>query len=176
MAEESRFLRTLGTAQMPGTLGPSRTPAPLGIGPSIILMGDPVPAKVTQQRTGTLVLYIAPTPPAPQKKDGVEYRWSFDTNEGRVQYETALAKHLKDKGVISGDTDYQLLTATADFANLGSDTHANLVLIVHSFADQPAIATNLGTAAAGIKPDFIKADKFAALFAPFGYDSITILG
>ena len=103
MAEESRFLRTLGTAQMPGTLGPSRTPAPLGIGPSIILMGDPVPAKVTQQRTGTLVLYIAPTPPAPQKKDGVEYRWSFDTNEGRVQYETALAKHLKDKGVISGE-------------------------------------------------------------------------
>jgi hypothetical protein len=166
---------------VPGPLGsPSgsrgRLPSPLGIGPSIIFFGDPVPAKVVKKRTGTLVLYIAPPRPKTQKsKDGTEYDWSFDTEDGRREYQTLLGKHLKEKRIVSGEPDYDVLSGTADFAKLASDEHAKLVLIVHAFRDYPAIGTDLGNSAAGVKADSIMADEFAEVIGTFGYENITIL-
>src|SRR5271165_2392928 len=125
---------------------------------------------------GTLVLYIPPKPPPLRIKDKVEYRWSFDTEEGRREYEAALAKHLQNNKVLSGATTFESLSSSADIAKLADAKFAKLVLIVHGAGDAPAIAVDLGNAAAGIKGDWIKADNFAALIAPFGFDNITILG
>lgn len=56
---------------------------------------------------GTLVLYIPPKPPPLRIKDKVEYRWSFDTAEGRREYEAALAKHLQDNKILSGTATFE---------------------------------------------------------------------
>jgi hypothetical protein len=132
--------------------------------------------KATKQRAGTLVLYVRPTAPEPHTKNKIEYRWSFDTEEGRREYEAALSKHFKSNKILSGDTTFEPLSGIADIAKLANDKTAKLVLIVHGAGDAPAIAVNLGSAAAGIKPDWIKVDKFADVIAPFGYPNITILG
>lgn len=125
---------------------------------------------------GTLVLYVPPKPPTPRIKDKVEYRWSFDTEEGRRDYETALAKHLQVNRILSGAATFEPLSSSADIAKLADAKFAKLVLIVHGAGDAPAIAVDLGNAAAGIKGDWIKADNFAAQIAAFGFENITILG
>jgi hypothetical protein len=122
---------------------------------------------------GTLVLYVPPKPPTPRIKDKVEYRWSFDTEEGRRDYETALAKHLQVNRILSGAATFEPLSSSADIAKLADAKFAKLVLIVHGAGDAPAIAVDLGNAAAGIKGDWI---KFAAQIAAFGFENITILG
>jgi hypothetical protein len=94
----------------------------------------------------------------------------FDTEEGRRDYEAALAKHLQDNRILSGAATFGSLSSSADIAKLADAKFAKLVLIVHGAGDAPAIAVDLGNAAAGIKGDWIKADKFAALIAPFGFD------
>jgi hypothetical protein len=182
---------TTSRSRVPGPIGRSpgngdgRAPGPLGFGPSIILFGDPVPANVVTTRTGTQVLYVRPhepdprmLKPDPKKKDEkeVEYRWSIDTGDGRREYETALEKHLKDKKVISGDVSLGQLDHIADLKSVASNKVANLVLIVHGAGNGPAISADLGRQAAGTRPDWTKPDKFAALIAPLGYTSITILG
>jgi hypothetical protein len=128
------------------------------------------PDDTAEQRKGTQVLYVRPTPPRPRKIGRVEYKWSFDTAEGRREYEAALDKHLKDKKVLSGDTAYEPLSSSGDIAKLASKKFANLVLIVHSAENAPAIGVDLG------KPDWIKDHAFAKMIAPFGYTNITILG
>lgn len=125
---------------------------------------------------GTLVLYIPPKAPPLRVINKVEYRWSFDTAEGRREYEAALAKHLQGNKILSGDATFEPLSSSADIAKLADSKFAKLVLIVHGAGDAPAIAVDLGNAAAGIKGDWIKADKFAPLIAQFGFDNITILG
>jgi hypothetical protein len=168
--------------RVPGPLGTSpngnggRAPGPLGIGASTVLFAAPAAAQAAQQRAGTQVLYVRPKDPPPQKKDKTEYRFEIATPDGRKEYEDALAKHLKDKGVLSGTPSFEPLSSSADIANLASNKFANLVLIVHSAFDAPAIAVDLGDKAAGIKPDWIDEDKFAPMIAPFGFASITILG
>jgi hypothetical protein len=124
----------------------------------------------------TQVLYIHPPPPKPQVQNNVEHKWSFDTAEGRREYEAALGKHLKDKKIISGNTTYEPLYSSSDIAKLASNKVANLVLIVHSAGDGPAIAVNLANSAAGTKADWIRDEKFADVIAPFGYKTITVLG
>ena len=128
------------------------------------------------QRKGTQVLYVRPTPPKPQIIRKIEYKWSFDTADGRREYEAALDKHLKDKKIVSGNPVYEPLSSSADIAKLANNKFANLVLIVHGAQDGPAIAVDLGSSAAGTKPDWITDDKFADMIAPFGYTNITILG
>lgn len=130
----------------------------------------------TETRKGTQVLYVRPTPPKPWKKGKITYQWSFDTAEGRGEYETALHKHLKAKKVVSDDVVYEPLASSTDIAKLGSKRFANLLLIVHSAANGPAIGVDLGSSAAGTKADWIKDDKFADAIAPLGYTNITILG
>lgn len=122
------------------------------------------------------MLYVPPKTPRVRIKDKVEYRWSFDTGEGRREYETALAKHLQGNRILSGTATFEPLSSSADIAKLADSKFAKLVLIVHGAGDAPAIGVDLGNAAAGIKGDWIKADKFATLIAPFGFDNITILG
>src|SRR5262249_46036186 len=106
----------------------------------------------------------------------VEHNWSFDMQGGQAEYETALDKHLKTKSVVSGDTDYQPLSSSADIAKLANSKFKNLVLIVHGASDAPAIGVDLGSSAAGTKADWIKADAFAKIIAPLGFKKITILG
>lgn len=129
-----------------------------------------------EQRKGTQVLYVRPTPPRPRMIGKIEYKWSFDTAEGRTEYEAALDKHLKDKKIVSGKPVYEPLSSSADIAKLASNKFANLVLIVHGAANGPAIGVNLGSSAAGTKADWIKDDKFADVIAPLTYTNITILG
>ncbi|HXH14312.1 MAG TPA: hypothetical protein VNP04_31690 [Alphaproteobacteria bacterium] len=129
-----------------------------------------------EQRKGTQVLYVRPTPPKPRMIRKIEYQWSFDTAEGRREYEAALHKHLQNQKIVSGDTVYEPLSSSADIATLAHKKFANLVLIVHGAHNGPAIGVDLGSSAAGTKPDWIKADKFAKLIAPFGYTNITVLG
>jgi hypothetical protein len=124
----------------------------------------------------TLVLYVPPKPPGPRIKDKVEYRWSFDTEEGRREYEAALAKHLQANRILLGATTFEPLSSSADIAKLADSKFAKLVLIVHGAGDAPAIAVDLGNAAAGIKGDWIKANEFAAQIAAFGFENVTILG
>jgi hypothetical protein len=128
------------------------------------------------QRKGTQVLYVRPTPPKPRKIGKIEYRWSSDTAEGRREYEAALHKHLKNQKIVSGDTVYEPLSSSADIAKLADKKFANLVLIVHGAHNGPAIGVDLGSSAAGTKPDWIMDDKFAKSIAPFGYTHITVLG
>jgi hypothetical protein len=128
------------------------------------------------QRQGTQVLYVRPTPPKPRIIRKIEYKWSFDTAEGRREYEAALHKHLRAQKIVSGNTVYEPLSSSADIAKLADKTFAKLVLIVHSAHDGPAIGVDLGSSAAGTKPDWIMDDKFAKLIAPFGYTNITVLG
>ncbi len=130
----------------------------------------------TKQRKGTQVLYVRPTPPKPKVIGKIEHAWSFNTADGRLEYETALHKHLKDKKIVSADTVYEPLSSSTDIANLASNKFARLVLIVHSAADGPAIAVDLGSSAAGAKADWMKDDKFANVMAPLEYTSITVLG
>ena len=122
------------------------------------------------------VLYVRPSPPKPWRIGSTEYIWSFDTAEGRREYEAALDKHLKDKKIVSSGTIYEPLSNSADIVKLASKKFAKLVLIVHSASDGPAIGVDLGSSAAGTKPDWIMDDKFADMIAPFGYTNITILG
>ena len=129
-----------------------------------------------EQRKGTQVLYVRPIPPKPRMIGKIEHRWSFDRPEGRTEYEAALDKHLKDKKIVSGKPVYEPLSSSADIAKLASNKFANLVLIVHGAADGPAIGVDLGSSAAGTKPDWIKDDKFADVIAPLTYTNITILG
>jgi len=129
-----------------------------------------------EQRKGTQVLYVRPTPPRPRMIGKIEHWWSFDTAEGRTEYETALDKHLKDKKIVSGKPVYEPLSSSADIAKLASNKFANLVLIVHGAANGPAIGVDLGSSAAGTKADWIKDDKFADVIAPLTYTNITILG
>jgi hypothetical protein len=132
--------------------------------------------KKPEKPTGTQVLYVRPEPPKQRKIKGVEYSWSFDTQDGRREYEAALDKHLKKNGTVSGDTTYEPLSGSADIAKLASKKAANLILIVHGAGDAPAIAVDLGNPAAGVKGDWIKEDKFAEAIAPLAYKDITILG
>ena len=129
-----------------------------------------------EQRKGTQVLYVRPTPPKPWMKGKVEHKWSFDTAEGRAEYEAALNKHLKGKKIVSGKPVYEPLFSSADIAKLASNKFANLVLIVHGAANGPAIGVDLGSSAAGTKADWIMDDKFADVIAPLTYARITILG
>jgi hypothetical protein len=122
------------------------------------------------------VLYVPPKPPGPRIKDKVEYRWSFDTEQGRREYEAALAKHLQANKILLGAATFEPLSSSADIAKLADSKFAKLVLIVHGAGDAPAIAVDLGNAAAGIKGDWIKANEFAAQIAAFGFENITILG
>ena len=173
-----------GGGRIPGPLGSSwgtggRIPGPIGrtlwdeASPS---SGSGTAVKATKPRAGTQVLYVPPTAPAPQTKDKIEYRWSFDTEDGRREYESALLKHLKSNKILSGDTTFTPLSDSADIAKLANNTTAKLVLIVHGAEDAPAIAVQLGSAAAGIKPDWIKVEDFVNAIASFGYSNITILG
>jgi hypothetical protein len=173
-----------GGGRIPGPLGSSwgtggRVPGPIGRtlwdkeSPS---SGSGTTVKATKHRAGSQVLYVPPTAPEPHTKNKIEYRWSFDTEEGRREYEAALLKHLKSNKILSGDTTFTPLSGIADIAKLANDTTAKLVLIVHGAGDSPAIAVRLGSGAAGIKPDWNKVEDFAKVIAPFGYPNITILG
>jgi hypothetical protein len=178
---------------MPGPLGtwPSdgdgRRPGPLGFGPSIIFFADPAPAvaatpKSATPKAATQVLYVHPKNPPPtmlkpeKDKPARVFKWSFDDGNGRQEYEAALDKHLRDQKVISGNVTYAPLDHVADIGKLASTSAANLVLIVHGAGDTPSIAVDLGNSAAGIKGDWIKADKFAPIIAQFGFKGITVLG
>ncbi len=68
------------------------------------------------------------------------------------------------------------MSGSADIAKLAGDKFSKLVLIVHGASNGPAIGVDLGSSAAGIKPDRIMDDKIAAVLAPLGSANITILG
>jgi hypothetical protein len=121
----------------------------------------------TPKRAGTLVLYARP-PEATNKK---KLTWSFDTSEGRSEYERALHKHLAaEKIVPAKGTAYEPMTSSADIARLARDTFENLVLIVHSAADGPTIGVDIH------RGDWLKADAIGKVLAPLAYTRVTILG
>ena len=120
------------------------------------------------KRAGTLVLYVAP-PDGEDKKN--KLRWSFATSQGRREYETALHKHLSSQKLVPAKgTTYEPMTGSSDIASLARDTFKDLVLIVHSAHDGPAIGVNI---AGG---DWIKDDKAGKILAPLAYNKVTILG
>jgi hypothetical protein len=119
------------------------------------------------KRAGTLVLYVRPT----DAKDG-KLAWSFDTSEGRGEYEKALHKHLAAKKIVPAKgTTYEPMTSSADIATLASDKFEKLVLIVHSAGNGPAIGVNLSG-----NGDWLKDDAVATVLAPLAYSNVTILG
>lgn len=118
-------------------------------------------------RAGTLVLYVRP----PGVTRG-KLTWSFDTSDGRREYERALHAHLAAKSIVPAKgATYEPLTGSADIATLASDRFDNLVLIVHSAANGPAIGVDLSG-----RGDWIKDDAVATVLDPLGYGKVTILG
>jgi hypothetical protein len=121
------------------------------------------------KRAGTLVLYVRP-PDSTDKK--LKLTWSFDTSEGRGEYEKALHKHLAaEKIVPDKGTAYEPMTSSADIGRLARDTVENLVLIVHSAANGPAIGVNLSGSG-----DWLKDGAIGKVLAPLAYTKVTILG
>jgi len=66
---------------------------------------------------GTLVLYIPPKPPPLRIKDKVEYRWSFDTEEGRREQGQCLATGMsfneREKNLFAGHLFRDFLSSRA---------------------------------------------------------------
>jgi hypothetical protein len=119
------------------------------------------------KRAGTLVLYVRP----PDATDG-KLTWSFDTSQGRGEYEKALQKHLAAAKIVPAKgTVYEPMTSSADIATLARDTFENLVLIVHSASNGPAIGVNLSGSG-----DWLKDDAIGNVLAPLAYTRVTILG
>jgi hypothetical protein len=119
-----------------------------------------------QKRAGTLVLYVRPSDAA---KKGLS--WSFADPDSRAEYEAALHKHLvREQIVPAKGTVYEPMSSSADIKALASNTFENLVLIVHSAKDAPAIAVDM---AAG---DWLKDDAVGKLLAPLAYNKVSILG
>ena len=123
----------------------------------------------TPKRAGTLVLYVRP-PDSTDKK--LKLTWSFDTSEGRGEYDKALHKHLAaEKIVPDKGTAYEPMTSSADIAMLARDTFENLVLIVHSAANAPAIGVDISG-----RGDWLKDGAIGKVLAPLAYAKVTILG
>ena len=123
----------------------------------------------TSKRAGTLVLYVPP-PNTTNKK--LKLTWSFDTSEGRGEYEKALHKHLAAEKIVPAEgTAYKPMTSSADIARLARDTFENLVLIVHSASNGPAIGVDLSG-----RGDWLKDDAIGKVLAPLAYTKVTILG
>jgi hypothetical protein len=121
----------------------------------------------TQKRAGTLVLYARPSDAKRNKK----VVWSVDTSDGRREYEKALHKHLAaEKIVPDKGTTYEPMTSSGDIARLARDTFENLVLIVHSAGDAPAIAVDLASG------DWLKDEAIGKVLAPLAYNRVTVLG
>jgi hypothetical protein len=119
-------------------------------------------------RAGTLVLYVAP-PDADDKKN--KRMWSFSAYPGQREYEKALDKHLVAKSMVPAKgTTYAPMTSSSEIAKLASNAFEDLVLIVHSAHNGPAIGVNL---AAG---DWLKDDKVGDILAPLAFNKVTILG
>jgi hypothetical protein len=122
----------------------------------------------TPKRAGTLVLYVRP-PDSTNKK----LTWSFGTAEGRGEYEKALHKHLAEEKIVSAEgTAYKPMTSSADIARLARDTFENLVLIVHSAANGPAIGVDISSG----RGDWLKDGAIGKVLAPLAYTNVTILG
>ena len=120
------------------------------------------------KRAGTLVLYVRP-PDATSKE---KLTWSFDTSEGRGEYEKALHKHLAAANIVPAKgTVYEPMTSSADIGRLARDTVENLVLIVHSAANGPAIGVNISGSG-----DWLKDGAIGKVLAPLAYTKVTILG
>jgi hypothetical protein len=119
------------------------------------------------KRAGTLVLYVRPSDAA-----GKGAKWSFEMAGAREEYEKALHKHLaKEQIVPAKGTAYEPLAGSGDIKTLAIDRYENLVLIVHSAANGPAIGVNI--AGSG---DWLKDDAVGKVLAPLAYDRVTILG
>jgi hypothetical protein len=135
---------------------PARAPWLRSVG-----LGDP------PKRAGTLVLYVRP-PDATGKK----LKWSFDTSEGRGEYEKALHAHLVAAKIVPAKgTAYEPMASSADIAALARDTFENLVLIVHSAANGPAIGVNISGSG-----DWLKDAAIGKVLAPLAYTTVTVLG
>ncbi len=118
-------------------------------------------------RAGALVLYVRP----PAGSDG-KLVWSFDTADGRREYEKALHAHLSAKTIVPAKgTTYEPLSGSRDISRLASDKFEHLVLIVHSASNGPAIGVDLSG-----NGDWIKDERVAKVLDPLGYQTITILG
>jgi hypothetical protein len=119
------------------------------------------------KRAGTLVLYVRPSDAA-----GKGAKWTFEMPGARAEYEKALHKHLaKEQIVPAKGTAYEPLTSSADIRTLARDTFENLVLIVHSAANGPAIGVNIDG-----RGDWLKDEAVGKVLAPLAYDKVTILG
>jgi len=122
----------------------------------------------TSKRAGTLVLYVRP-PDSTNKK----LTWSFGTAEGRGEYEKALHKHLAEEKIVPAEgTAYKPMTSSADIARLARDTFENLVLIVHSASNGPAIGVDISSG----RGDWLKDGAIGKVLAPLAYTNVTILG
>ena len=120
------------------------------------------------KRAGTLVLYVRP-PDSTNKK----LTWSFGTAEGRGEYEKALHKHLAEEKIVPAEgTAYKPMTSSADIARLARDTFENLVLIVHSASNGPAIGVDISSG----RGDWLKDGAIGKVLAPLAYTNVTILG
>jgi hypothetical protein len=120
----------------------------------------------TSKRAGTLVLYVPP----PDKK--LKLTWSFGTAGGRGEYEKALHTHLAAEKIVPAEgTAYKPMTSSADIARLAGDTFENLVLIVHSAANAPAIGVDISG-----RGDWLKDGAIGKVLAPLAYTKVTILG
>ena len=118
-------------------------------------------------RAGALVLYVRPTAGSNGK-----LVWSFDTSDGRREYEKALHAHLSAKRIVPArGTTYEPLSRSSDISSLASDKFEHLVLIVHSASNGPAIGVDLSGGG-----DWIKDEKVAKVLDPLGYRKVTILG
>jgi hypothetical protein len=118
------------------------------------------------KRAGTLVLYARPSD---SEKKGL--KWSFDSSDGRREYEKALHKHLSGEQIVPDKgTVYEPMTSSGDIKSLARDTYENLVLIVHSAKDAPAIAVDMA------RGDWLKEEAVGKVLAPLAYARVTILG